>query len=309
VAIERMPKGAPHPLPVDYQPPGGTAYNVRDGDDWRKLAFRWFLNVEQLIWFNFLTLNPDEVNWYLRRNVGCTKQTKDFKNYVFSSSDKPGIVYSPPSKPIVSHDSIDIFAQDMGSRTDLGRALRSAEQSGAIYDYIGFSLNISDFVLTGLAVSGAELGALGLGLDFLGAATAIVGVGLTLGGPHLAALQQRKQEKMQSGLSHGIVLGAANETKGFIRDQFVRLSTDYATDYPEQRKNFQNMYLFGLLKGLEYGQKLTRTERFLLFKHLEALAKYKPPGDFYMHRFEKPESVRKNYYLDCAAKLLKESTQ
>jgi len=309
MAIEKSPKGSPHPLPVGYAPPGGIAYRVQDGDSWKKLAFSWFINVEYLVWFNFQTSNPDEVNWYLHRNVGCTKQTPDRRNYVFSSSDRPGVIYRPPPKPIVFKDGIDEFNENMGSGTDLGKALQAADQSGAIYDYIGFSLNVSDFLMTGLAISAVELGAIGLAADFLGAVTAVVGLGLTLGGPHLGALNDIKKDKALSGITQGIVLGAARETNSFIRGNFVAGSEDYNVDYPEQRRNFQAAYIAGLLKGLEYGKRLTRRERSLLFKNLEKQAGYANPGDFYMNRFAKPERVRRDYYIECAAKFRKETTQ
>src|SRR5262249_10728996 len=49
-----------------------------------------------LIDYNFRTRAPDEVNWYLRRNVGCRKTSRDGKNYIFSTDASPGIVYLPP---------------------------------------------------------------------------------------------------------------------------------------------------------------------------------------------------------------------
>ncbi len=42
---------------------------------------------------------PDEINKYLRARVGCTKKTSDGKNYMFSSSDNPGIIYIPEKAP------------------------------------------------------------------------------------------------------------------------------------------------------------------------------------------------------------------
>jgi len=163
--------------------------------------------------------------------------------------------------------------------------------------------------MTGLAISAVELGAIGLAADFLGAATAIVGLGLTLGGPHLGALNDIKKDKALSGITQGIVLGAARETNAFIRDNFVKNSEDYNTVYPEQRKNFQAAYIVGLLKGIDYGKKLTKRERLLLFKNLEKQANYPNPGDFYMNRFSKPERVRRDYYIECAAKFRKETAK
>jgi hypothetical protein len=313
MARERQPS---QPLSLTFRPHGGQPYQVKDGDTWKSIAFHWFLNVEDLIWFNFQTLNPDEVNWYLRRNVGCTKQTPDCFNYVFSSADKrsakavhPGTIFIPPRKPIVFRDTFEEFNESLGSRTDLGKALRDADNTSALYDYIGFSLNISDFALTALGISGVELGALGLGLDFFGAATGVVGLGLTLGGPHLGAFDSIKNDKTMSGLSRGIVLGAAGESASFIRDNFVVGSEDHNAQYPEQRKNFQKAYLLGLLKGLEYGRKLTKGERILFFQHVDGLVGSRPPGDFYMNRRHKSERARRDYYIDVAGKFRAESTK
>jgi hypothetical protein len=38
------------------------------------------------------------VNWYVRRNVGCNVYTLDRRNWMFSDSAKPGIIYLPIDK-------------------------------------------------------------------------------------------------------------------------------------------------------------------------------------------------------------------
>ncbi len=93
MAIEKSPT---IPVPKNYTPEGGKPHKVKTGEDWWQLARLAKVEVWDLIHFNFKTRTPAEVNWYLRRNVGCTKTTRDGKNYVFSSTDSPGIVYLPP---------------------------------------------------------------------------------------------------------------------------------------------------------------------------------------------------------------------
>ncbi len=83
------------PLAHNFRPPGGTPYRVQNGDTWMSLAAKVHIDVWNLIDYNFHTRNPDEVNWYLRRNVGCRKATPDGKNYIFSSDANPGFVYLP----------------------------------------------------------------------------------------------------------------------------------------------------------------------------------------------------------------------
>lgn len=94
--IDREPK---QPISKDYAPPGGVRYRVQDGDTWENIADRFNIkDVWSLIEFNFKTRSPAEVNWYLRRNVGCVQQTSDGKNLVFSTDDVPGYIYTFPDK-------------------------------------------------------------------------------------------------------------------------------------------------------------------------------------------------------------------
>lgn len=93
MAIEKSPAS---PLAQNFRPSGGTPYRVKDGDSWASLAGKLRIDVWNLIDYNFHTRNPDEVNWYLRRNVGCHKAAPGGRNYVFSSDARPGVVYLPP---------------------------------------------------------------------------------------------------------------------------------------------------------------------------------------------------------------------
>jgi hypothetical protein len=90
--IEKLP---PAPVAQNFRPIGGTPHRVHDGESWVSLASRLHIDAWNLIEYNFHTRNPDEVNWYLRRNVGCRKASPDGRNYVFSSQDRPGFVYLP----------------------------------------------------------------------------------------------------------------------------------------------------------------------------------------------------------------------
>jgi len=92
--IEKRPAA---PLPADFVPEGGVPRRVDDQDNWWSLADEAGVDVWMLIEFNFQTRDPAEVNWYLRRNVGCCRATSDGKNWRFSASASPGIVYLPES--------------------------------------------------------------------------------------------------------------------------------------------------------------------------------------------------------------------
>ncbi|HZT31386.1 MAG TPA: papain-like cysteine protease family protein [Bryobacteraceae bacterium] len=113
MAIESIPR---NPLQPNYHPANGTPYHVRDGDSWASLARRAGVDAGTLIEFNFHTRNPNEVNWYLRRNVGCRRTTADGRNYIFSTDAAPGIVYLPPrggtSLPSYTVPNVNLIPQD-----------------------------------------------------------------------------------------------------------------------------------------------------------------------------------------------------
>lgn len=74
---------APFP-PVGYV----KKQTVTPWDNWWTL--RTFLNTEDpwdLIFFNFQTYDPDEVNWYLYEKVGCRGTSPSGRNYRFDSGD------------------------------------------------------------------------------------------------------------------------------------------------------------------------------------------------------------------------------
>lgn len=88
-----------NPLPVDFVPEGSVeTHRVSDGEDWASVAAQYNVKVDDLIYFNFHTNVPEEVNWYLRRNTGCNISNDGGLNWAFSSSADPGLIYIPPSE-------------------------------------------------------------------------------------------------------------------------------------------------------------------------------------------------------------------
>jgi hypothetical protein len=89
----------------------GIPYRPRDKpdqEDWASVARKFDVDVKELIFFNFFTTDPDEVNWYLHHHVGCDKPSPSGNNWMFSNSATPGIIYIPPADDI----SIDFEAID-----------------------------------------------------------------------------------------------------------------------------------------------------------------------------------------------------
>jgi hypothetical protein len=110
-----MPKAMPLPpppkRPMNFAPlmrpapalavwppmPFRDAYRVGDklGANWQTVAAGFGIaNVWDLIWFNFRTTDPREINFYLHRYVGCW-QSNDAKNFSFMGAE-PGVIFIPP---------------------------------------------------------------------------------------------------------------------------------------------------------------------------------------------------------------------
>ncbi len=72
-----------------------TRHKVKTGESLDSIAKANGLTWQQLAEFNWGTSVPEEINGFLRIQVGCTRKTADGKNYIFDSSDDPGIVNIP----------------------------------------------------------------------------------------------------------------------------------------------------------------------------------------------------------------------
>ena len=56
MAIEKAPRV---PLAQNFRPNGGTPYHVQTGDSWKSLAAKVYIDVWNLIEYNFQTRDPD----------------------------------------------------------------------------------------------------------------------------------------------------------------------------------------------------------------------------------------------------------
>jgi hypothetical protein len=91
-------------MPIERQPinpvskghvPSSTSHKIRDGESWDTLASAYNTTPHKLMYANFRTLVPAEINWYLRNYVGCQQQSADGRNWIFSSAARPGVIYVP----------------------------------------------------------------------------------------------------------------------------------------------------------------------------------------------------------------------
>lgn len=299
-----------NPVPVNYRPADSEPYRVTDldtKDGWRGIARKHNLDVNVLINFNFKTRNPDEVNWYLRRNVGCNLATDDRMNWMFSTSAHPGIIYLPLKK--IEGDGLVVE----GRRTTSPLALEFEGPSSPI-DKLGKFFDILQLVDVSLTIAGAKIGVDVLAMQLLGpvlGAAALMGLATAaqfamIGGPHEAALNELRKKQILEGISLGIVLAADGrspkwiEAHGFVKQWPVR-----DINYPQYGKQLQGLYNSSLVIGIQHGRQFNSVASKNLFVFLQAqmtgYAKKEFSGD--------PEKwdARKwqNYYDVCAGILRK----
>ena len=70
--------------------------HVKDGDTLESVASEHGMTWQELAEYNWDTHDPDQINIHLRNEVGCTK--KIGANYIFESSNKPGLIKVPVAK-------------------------------------------------------------------------------------------------------------------------------------------------------------------------------------------------------------------
>jgi len=70
-------------------------HRVLSGETLESIAADAGFSWQEVANFNWGTSDPNEINHHLVEIVGCTKKTKDRKNYMFDSSDDPGLVWVP----------------------------------------------------------------------------------------------------------------------------------------------------------------------------------------------------------------------
>ena len=69
-------------------------YRVKQNDSWTSIASAdGWNNAWDFIKANLSTLDPKEVNWYLREYIGCTELSKDQCNYSFKNAS-PGLIWT-----------------------------------------------------------------------------------------------------------------------------------------------------------------------------------------------------------------------
>lgn len=296
MAMERAPK---NPLPKDYAP-SKSWYKVTDHDDWGTIAKKFEFDVHTLIYFNFHTHNPDEVNWYLRRNVGCKVSRDGGRNLAFSDSAYPGKIYLPAGQEDFD-DALAIKKEDPGGRNDLAKMLEDMPEESDAWEHVGRTLELFEFAhitaevfevgVATEAVAGGEsvvaggsetvvatgaTGGVGLTVAVTAPVAGMVAVLLALGSPYKAQVDLYKKRAWLWGAGQGVVLGAnKNVNIEWVKTHFIRNMPNYIKfliNIPGQENQFGEVaksYVDGLGRGFKYGRDLNAKETARLYKVLK----------------------------------------
>jgi hypothetical protein len=293
-----------YPLPaVDWQPTMSVAYRVRGPnnnknpkdptrDTWISVARKHQIDPAKLIWFNFLTENPDQVNWYLRRNVGCNVATPDGRNWMFSDSASPGIIYLP----IDRHDMDRTIIQ---AKKTISPFAKEFEGPSSPLDKVGKAFDVFQMIDIAAAIAGIAAGELLL----LGVGIAIAPFALfvAIGGPHEAALNELRKKQILEGIGLGIVLTADGRSVQYIASHgYVKKSPVPSINYPQYGKQLQGIFNESLRVGIIHGRDFNTVARANLWKfigaHLNNWAKSEYSGD----RKNWTDTRWMNWYRLCA---------
>jgi hypothetical protein len=292
LTTEKPPR---QPLQRNFRPQESYEYKVVDGDSWVKLAARLGIDVQKLIYFNFRTNDPGEVNWYLREYTGCKVPTADRMNWTFSDSAWPGKIYLPNKKldmgptVVTSRKTISPLALEFQGPDSPLDAL------GKFFDVFNLVSTASSMFSTSLVLEGLMIGG---GMVALPAAMFVL-----VGGPHEAALNELRKQQILDGLSRGVVLTADGRSLKYISDHgWVQRWPVNNINYPEYGKQLQGIYNRALVVGIIHGREFNSVAVHNLFAWIGAQM-----SDYTAKEYVGTESDNwsankwKNYYRVCAA--------
>lgn len=89
VALMKEP---PHWRGLLNGPAGGSPFRVDGTMNWGSIAGKDGWPARDLIYYNFRTHDPREINWFLYHFVGC-RHSVDGKNLTFRNA-RPGVIYT-----------------------------------------------------------------------------------------------------------------------------------------------------------------------------------------------------------------------
>lgn len=309
--VTRIPNMKPvlkNAVPKDYAP-SKIWHKVQDKENWGSVAAKFGVNTQKLIYFNFKTNIPEEVNWYLQRNVGCNVSL-DGLNWAFSSSANPGKIYIPGRTVSLEAEVIDpgrrnklaVILDDHEEEFEVGKGTETVLFVLDIYEVAHTVLEVANVAaliggseaLEGLSTDAGLLLPIAFGIKFwteLGKAN------------YEPYLNERRQEFLR-GLSEGIVTGANDAKPSYLstlrywKQKGERIPNRW---YPEKGGELAQYHNLGVKTGYKYGKQLNLAEQGALFTDLHS--RMSPP---YKEKYPSgpwsgwSEDMKKKYYDDCA---------
>lgn len=258
--IERRPI---HPLPLTYRPLGGTEYRVKDGDTWITVA-RYYNNmdVQRLIFFNFKTTKPDEVNWYLRRITGCNVPSPDGLNWTFSNSANPGLISIPAME--ANDWEGDPFGDTLTVKRGFSPLSHEFQEPSTPLDTLGKIFDALQMLDLAIAVIGGALAVEAIMVS-IGLVTGPIAPLVAVAAPHEAAIHELRMDQIRSGLALGAVLGADERPLSYVRANGYFKLSPVASLYPSRGIELQNLFNKSVIAGHKHGSTFTRPARRKLF--------------------------------------------
>jgi hypothetical protein len=267
MAIEREPAD---PLPSDFVPDGHVAvHRVSDGENWASVADHYDVEVADLIFFNFHTRDTDEINWYLRRNVGCDTSIDGDVNWAFSSSAEPGLIYIPPAEVISFDEEVITPRSDSASRLKFIVPETGHEFAGEFMETFPVALSLEEAVIdiVELVSEGELIGQLGVAFPV---ASAVIGTWFGLGAGYAGARADIAKDRMARGFSQGVMLGSDGRqgNADLLKQRFWMWSPAKDAADAEAGTIAQNAYNTGLAAGFIQGRELSKEQREWLWRDI-----------------------------------------
>jgi hypothetical protein len=294
--IEKAPKPelAQNYVPDDSAPiyVGGRK-GGKPTDTWETVASEYRMNVMDLIKLNFKTVNSDEVNWYLRRRVGCSVASGSGNNWTFRDAD-PGMIYIPQLKIKFGHHVVE---GNPGIKVDWEKEAKALEKrfDAGIWSVTGKILDV--VAASDLALTFAEIGmplAWGVGMTAAGVAALL----MAIGAPHVDAFNNIRKQQVLWGYAYGVLFGVDKKKWDFIQSMALDRRPINSKDYPGHEKEFQKAYQTGIVLGYTIGKdKMSLPQKKALFMMLQEEIGMK---QFPQELGKWTTSDWRNYYIDGA---------
>jgi hypothetical protein len=261
------------------RPVGGASGPPGTPDDtWESVAQQYSMDVRRLIYFNFKTNNPQQVNFYLRTYVGCNTPSPTRWNWTFRRA-MPGIIYLPVITMDFSPDDQRLGPGVIDVKPDVPDfSFKDPEWAEKFNKWLGKILPEVERVVKGT-----------LWL-----------ANVTVGAPTQAYIRDNCEKEYFSGISLGIVLGADKREEGFILGRgFKNHFHSHDTD-PKINDLYQLAYAIGLATGLNYADKMNEAQRSRLRNAVRSHMDLSRYPDFYDRDAWRKGTFLRNYYIVAA---------